>query len=64
MISCNNMVFKKELRQKLNVCASTLRKLLNVVYFDDLEKIGYHKTQHQLTPKQYAYLIDALGVND
>jgi len=58
------MIYKKELRQKLNVCSTTLRTLLNNIYYEELKLLGYKKTQHQLTPKQYSFLIDSLGINE
>ncbi len=50
---------KKELQQRLNVSQTTLARLLNCTYFEDIKPTGYRKTQKVLLPKQL-YLIDEI----
>lgn len=51
---------KKELCILLKITPQTLRTWLNKRYFNDLEKLGYQKTQKILLPEQVKYLTGTL----
>ena len=55
---------KAHLAELLNVSASTLRRWLNVLYYAELEKLGYRKNQKLFTPRQWCWLLDKLVVTD
>lgn len=55
---------KKELRQRLNISQTTLARLLNCTYFEDLKPTGYRKTQKILLPKQLDIIEDFVGIEE
>ncbi len=46
----------------LKISESTLRKWMNELYYDDLEKLGYKKSQKLLTPAVVEYLVGKLDM--
>ena len=60
----NNTYFvtltKKEFSEKLKISDTTRRKYLNQIYYEDLKKIGYIKTQKLLFPIQVEFLYRKL----
>jgi len=52
---------KKELASKMGVSPSTLQKLLNIDYFDELVICGYHKNLKILSPRMIEVLKNNWG---
>lgn len=48
---------KRELANACNITGKTLQTWLNVIYFEELKKIGYRKTQKVLHPKQVEFIL-------
>lgn len=48
---------KKELRIICRISQKTLHLWLNVIYFEELQKLGYRKNQKILMPKQVEYIL-------
>ena len=55
---------KKAFSEFSGIPRRTLRNYLNVIYFSELEKMGYSKLQRMLTPKQVLWLQIKLVVVD
>lgn len=55
-----NLYYKYEIAEKIGVSKTTLRKWLNVRYYEELKKLGYQKSQKYLTIKQINYLQEIL----
>ena len=54
---------KKELANELGISRSTLHNLLNVKYYQQMQKSGYEKKQRILYPKQLKVLYSILGLS-
>lgn len=54
---------KKELRELMQVSKTKFNKWVNVVYFDELQLLGYYKHDKILTAKCVGLLVDRLGIN-
>lgn len=52
---------KKEFRQTYNISATTLRKLLNERYYDELKNVGYIKHDNYLSPSVVRKFFDLYG---
>lgn len=52
---------KSEILQLYGFSQSTLKRLLNVQYFDQLAEIGYRKTAQILSPKQFELFMKLYG---
>jgi len=47
----------------LNISPATLRKWLNIRYYDELAKLDYSKNQQILTPKQLNFLAEKVDLS-
>lgn len=47
---------KSELAEKCGVSMSIVRRWCNVDFFNELELMGYRKSQHIFTPRQTEFL--------
>ncbi|NOY50452.1 MAG: DUF4248 domain-containing protein [Chlorobi bacterium] len=62
------MIFKQtktkiEVAMMLNISPATLRKWLNIRYYDELAKLDYSKNQQILTPKQLNFLAEKVDLS-
>jgi len=53
-------VGKSELCARLGISFTTLRAYMNNRYFEELEKLGYHKKMRIISPQVANHLIDKL----
>jgi hypothetical protein len=54
-------VSKQQLCNLYGISRETLRRLLNVVFFEELAAVGYKKTCNLLSPKVYRKFTDLYG---
>ncbi len=59
-----NSITKAKLCKKLKICSKTLSLYLNVMYFNDLQKLGYRKRQQILLGEIYKYVIVKLVITE
>lgn len=50
------VMYKYEIAERIGISRGRFSYWLNVLYFDELVKIGYDKNQKYLTPSQIDYL--------
>ena len=58
----NSFLCKYEVAAKLQISIKTLQTYLNVMYYSELKKIGYKKTQKKLTAAQLNYLVEKIDL--
>lgn len=54
------LMTKAEFAEKLGISNSCRAKWLNSLYYEELKKLGYRKTQRFLLPKQLEFLFKTL----
>ena len=55
-------ITKKQLCEKLGITSNTLRKWLNYRYWNELETLGYQKTQKILCGNVLNYICEKLVI--
>ncbi|GET30515.1 hypothetical protein [Prolixibacter sp. SD074] len=53
---------KSQLAGLCNVSMTTMRTWLNVRYYPELKKLGYHRRQKILLPPQVKFLVETLAI--
>ena len=53
-------LYKYQLAERLSVSTRTVSRWLNVLYFEQLQKFGYRKSQKYLLPDQVRFLAGKL----
>lgn len=55
-------MLKREYSKLIGIPASTLRRYMNKLYFDEMAKLDYTRGQNYLTPKQINFLNEKLVI--
>ena len=63
-MSFTKCMYKYEVAELLSIKPCTLRRWLNIKYYDELVELGYNKNQKYLTPKQLNYLDRKLEISE
>jgi transcriptional regulator with XRE-family HTH domain len=57
----NKPLSKKQVAEKMGISSSTLQKLLNFTWYDELEKCGYNRNLKLLSPRMLQIIYNNWG---